>query len=292
MRSRLPIVPLAPRVPPHPGLRPYAELYARLANDPRGWIDAATAIAEAGRLQSAGGAPLHFVPVDAVPDAVDYETAIHDAGRVGCRRDGRGAFHDLHNALVWLRFPKTKAVMNRWHRRTATIAGSSAPVGRGRVRDAITLLDESGLVWFGGDPALAALLSDRDWVRLLVGERDGRLRAVRPVVIGHGLLEKLHRPYKAMTAHCLPLPAAADLVADDVADVDGVADVDVDVDVAVAARLEQLALAGKLVAARWLPLPVQGLPGWDPANADPSYYADRRVFRPKEGTDAARLHCG
>jgi hypothetical protein len=27
------------------------------------------------------------------------------------------------------------------------------------------------------------------------------------------------------------------------------------------------------------PLPILGLPGWDPANVDPSYYDDARVFR-------------
>jgi hypothetical protein len=26
---------------------------------------------------------------------------------------------------------------------------------------------------------------------------------------------------------------------------------------------------------------VMGIPGWSPANEDPSYYADREVFRPR-----------
>ncbi|MFW9622167.1 MAG: DUF3025 domain-containing protein, partial [Macromonas sp.] len=28
------------------------------------------------------------------------------------------------------------------------------------------------------------------------------------------------------------------------------------------------------------PLPVLGVPGWWPANADPTFYADAQVFRP------------
>ncbi len=28
-------------------------------------------------------------------------------------------------------------------------------------------------------------------------------------------------------------------------------------------------------------LPVMGIPGWSPANEDPSFYADREVFRPR-----------
>jgi cytochrome P450 len=29
-----------------------------------------------------------------------------------------------------------------------------------------------------------------------------------------------------------------------------------------------------------MPLPVLGIPGWWPANRDPSFYADAQVFRP------------
>jgi hypothetical protein len=28
------------------------------------------------------------------------------------------------------------------------------------------------------------------------------------------------------------------------------------------------------------PLPVQGIPGWDPANVNAAYYANQTVFRP------------
>ena len=40
-----------------------------------------------------------------------------------------------------------------------------------------------------------------------------------------------------------------------------------------------------LTAAEWaakpfLPLPVLGIPGWWPANEDPTFYADMSVFRP------------
>ena len=304
----------------HPGLQPYAVLLAAVgghdAGGPggpggavaaasAGWIDRADAIAVRCGLRSAGGAPLRFeAGLGAGADALRYEAAIHDDGRIACRTVGRGEVHDLHNALVWLRFPQVKATLNRCHRQAdrqrlapeSRGEGGPAAAGRGRLRDAITLLDESGLAWIGGDPALVEMLAQRRWVDLLVGERASRLSAVRPVVIGHGLLEKLHRPYKAMTAHCLPCPvdagrpvaclpsrlvgAATDRGGGDVSDPS---------DPILAARIAQLADAGALTAARLLPLPVQGLPGWDPANADPSYYADRRVFRPapRTGTTGA-----
>ena len=32
------------------------------------------------------------------------------------------------------------------------------------------------------------------------------------------------------------------------------------------------------------PLPVQGIPGWDDANADAAYYANQDIFRPARNT--------
>ena len=36
----------------------------------------------------------------------------------------------------------------------------------------------------------------------------------------------------------------------------------------------------RLSAKMFLPLPVLGVPGWWPANEEPSFYDDREVFRP------------
>jgi len=84
-----------------------------------------------------------------------------------------------------------------------------------------------------------------------------------PVIVGHGLLEKLHHPYKSMTAKLLPCP-----------------DPRYGLDRGTAARLCELAGQQALRPALLLPLPLQGWPGWDPANADPAFYADERIFRP------------
>lgn len=84
-----------------------------------------------------------------------------------------------------------------------------------------------------------------------------------PVIVGHGLLEKLHHPYKSMTAKLLPCR-----------------DPRYGLDRGTAARLCELAGQQALRPALLLPLPLQGWPGWDPANADPAFYADERIFRP------------
>ena len=64
---------------------------------------------------SGGGAPIRFVPPASAPGArrPQYEVRIFETGEVQTRPDN---WHDLFNALVWLAFPKTKAVLNRHHR--------------------------------------------------------------------------------------------------------------------------------------------------------------------------------
>jgi hypothetical protein len=230
--------------------------------------------------------PLRFVAGFDPPGALGYEAAIFHEGRVACRTDGRGAEHDLHNALVWLTFPAMKATLNALHVRAAADDGDGSRhgsdarhrhgqaasrvggSGRGRVRDVATLLDESGLLWFSADARLDARLRSRDWRDLLVENRERLATHVRPIVIGHGLLEKLATPYKAMTAHCLVCPAVPS----------GEATLGWNACDRQAAACVAAAFAGGRVP-KLAPLPILGLPGWDPANVDPSYYEDARVFR-------------
>ena len=50
---------------------------------------------------------------------------------------------------------------------------------------------------------------------------------------------------------------------------------DLDADVQAARELGAIATPRQLP-----PLPVQGIPGWDAANAESAYYANQEVFRP------------
>ena len=148
----------------------------------------------------------------------------------------------------------------------------------------MTLLDENGALWPAADPAWVALLEARQWTALFVERRQMLLGgkslegdAIQmdclrppgtflgshvPVIVGHGLLEKLHQPYKSMTAKLLPC-----------------SDPRGSLDWGTARRLWTLAREGELRPALLQPLPIQGWPGWDPANADPAFYRDEKVFR-------------
>jgi len=195
----------------------------------------------------AAGAPVHqalghprFEP--AGPLRQGYEQHVAATGRVPTRDNA----HDLFNGLVWLRCPAFKAALNDAH-----VQAPPAPPGRrGALRDALTLLDESGLL-LAAPPALQQALRTQDWTRLFLTER-ALWREAQALVVGHALLEKLLAPRKPLCARVL--------FVDDV---------------------QAPALPSGLTPAALPPLPVLGIPGWWPVNDAAGFYADDRVFRPK-----------
>ncbi len=291
MDSRyLPLPGAGPGV--HPGFAPYAALRAQLLPLPREErLAHCNALASQRGLTSAAGVPLRFVDAGCPGDALGYEATILQEGRIAWRSDHKGAMHDLHNALAWLTFPRIKAMLNRLHltdatpRSGASTASPKAAAGAGRRsrrRDLLTLLDESGLLWLSASPQLDDELRRKHWHSLLVARREEIRARVRPVVIGHGLLEKLALPYKSMTAHCLVVPweRSAPTGAGRTPAASGQAPAaleQAEIDGAVAAHLE--AAFGSRALPVLAPLPILGLPGWDPANLHASYYDDARVFR-------------
>lgn len=233
---------------------------------PAGLNDRAAACAEPPRTDA--GQPIRFVAPDASMSAVDYETQILRSGAVPTRPGSR---HDAFNGLCWLAFPEFKRACNALH---AAHAVPGAP--RGPLRDALTLLDESGVLVLCGDPSLARLLAGREWKKLFWERRADVKRALRFFVCGHALYDKLLRPYPAITARALILPAPSTLFERESRMQRRFAD-------AVAAR----ALRGGLTSSRIPPLPLAGIPGWDPDNEAPGFYDNRSVFRPLHSATAA-----
>ncbi len=240
----------------HPAFAPYRDLIDALGlAQGLPSIEALNALAAARGTVQARGLPLRFFAPDGRLSARDYETHILHTGEVPTRGD---TWHDVLNALVWLRFPRFKSALNAAH---GEAIAHEADSRRGRRRDALTVLDESGVWVIGRDPALPALLAERAWHALFWEARARVEGEMRFVVVGHALLEKALAPYPSMTGKCLTL--IGDFYDLDAADVQ-------------AAR----ELSGIDSPRQLPPLPVQGIPGWDAANADLVYYANRDVFRP------------
>lgn len=201
---------------------------------------------------------LCFVPQAELPAGVAYEAYIASTARVPTRE----LLHDLFNGLVWLRFAHLKRRLNELQ--AEQLAAQRAGDHRGAVRDALTLFDENA-AWLSLPPLLSDALDRRDWSALFITHRAAWAGA-RPVLFGHGLLDKLTQPRPAITAHTWLVPPSAQNgeARDDEA---------------------QDWLCGHLgpavLAARGhQPLPVLGVPGWWAANADPGFYLDATVFRP------------
>lgn len=239
----------------HPAFLPYRALIDTLGlAQSLPTLDALNRCAAARGTTQARQLPVTFIAPTRRWSARDYERHILETGQVPTRTD---TWHDILNALVWLRFPRFKAALNAAH--ALAMADETGPQ-RGRRRDALTLLDESG-VWVASRHAsLTRLLAERAWHTLFVEQRARVETEMRFIVVGHALLEKALAPYPAMTGKCLLLPGVAG-----------------DADAVERAALDALETIG---AARQLPpLPIQGVPGWEPRNADPAYYGDRTVFR-------------
>lgn len=205
-------------------------------------------------LNAAPGKPIAFVDQSALPPGMAYEQFIHDAGQVPTRDNA----HDFFNGLCWLHFPQTKRRLNQLQ--AAQIAQDGVGQVRGAARDALTVFDENA-AFLAAPDALWQALAAKDWCTLF-----GPLRPLwqqsRVILFGHALLEKLLAPRKPITAHVYRVPQ----------DLPGLAGVDA----WMAADLS----AEKLATKPFAHLPVLGVPGWWPDNADASFYLDGTVFRP------------
>ena len=238
-------------------------------------------LAQARGVASGGGAALWFVSGGNAAPGPSYEVRIYRDGEVPTRPDN---FHDFFNALAWLVFPKTKALLNRMHYEYMMARRSEARQGtartdagsRGTARDVLTLFDESGAIVACSEPELEGLLRRFEWKTLFWTRRAEVGRAMRYFLLGHAILEKALRPYKGVTAKALVLPVSRDFL-----------DMPIESQIAAAdgRAAEYFAQPSALDSTRTLPpLPILGVPGWEAANQSESFYDDASVFRPGRST--------
>jgi hypothetical protein len=243
----------------HPAFAPYVLWLGRTGSGSPPDASTLNAWAREARLALPDGRPLSIAVQAADPvSAIEYERRVHRDGIIAARE---GSWHDAFNVLAWLAFPRLKAALNARH---VGDGEASTPNRRGRARDAATLLDESGIVLACDDSALGALLRAHAWRELFVDRRDDVRGHVAPYVVGHGMLDRLRAPYRALTAKALVVGIAQDAAVQAV-------------DAAAAAIVERAGFdAGALT-----PLPLAALPGWDAERLGDTLFDDASVFRPK-----------
>jgi hypothetical protein len=214
------------------------------------------------------GLPLQFIPQEELPEGTAYEAHISASGKVPTREN----LHDFFNALVWLTFPKIKRQLNALQ--SAQIATLGIGKSRGPARDAATIFDENAAILVVEDSeegrSLLENLRQHQWQAAFVAQAALFGSKAEVWGFGHALMEKLVKPYKAITAHTWVVWADAAFFRQDW-------------DARRAWLDNQIAeklLTHDLTTADYTPLPVLGIPGWWP-DQDTAFYADTSVFRAK-----------
>ena len=207
---------------------------------------------------SGTGLPIRFVAATRLP-GVQYEKHIYETGEVSTRDN---SWHDLFNALVWCRLPRLKSVMNSLHYENL---GREKDGCRGKVRDALTLLDESGVIVTGSNRGALEALASRDWKAAFITHQAAWREELRVFICGHAILEKFLKPYKSITAHALILHTAEPISVEQL-------------DSQLAAALQEEHLVDSTACLS--PLPLMGIPAWwAVGEQDWAFYDDRDVFR-------------
>lgn len=213
-------------------------------------------LAEQTNLRTASGQAVRFVPP--APADPYYEVQVFETGRVQTRPDN---LHDVFNALCWLAFPRTKALINALHAHEIPRERG----GRGRRRDLLTLLDEGGVIVHCDDAELASLIEQRQWKKLFWERREELPGRMRFCILGHATLEQaLQHPRPGIACKAIFVPFEEDSDA--------------------GARAWLASLPAHTNPRELAAVPVFGYPGWLPQNA--AFYDDRRYFRETPDTGA------
>ncbi len=213
-------------------------------------------------LNAAAPGPWRFAAQSAglLADGLHYERRIAERGIIATRERN---WHDLFNALIWLRYPELKAALNA--RQVAEIR-SVGDKQRTRAQCALTHFDEAGAIVVVRDPELLALWDTHDWHGLFWRERAAWTRDVDVIVFGHALLEHALLPSQTLAAKTVAVCCE-------------------DRETAVRTVIEALQ-AGRLLndPQELRPLPLSGIPGWHDDNEQENFYRTAPCFRPlREG---------
>lgn len=196
-----------------------------------------------------------------------YETVIYETGQIPTRADN---WHDMFGAFIWCLLPKTKALLNYLHHQDIIAHGQKV---RTKTRNAITLLDECGVIVAVNDEHFKSQMRNHQWHWCFVEQRRRWGRDVFPFTIGHANYEMLTKPYIGLTGKVLF--------------------VTVNDDFAKLSLAEQYRVVDELLAKRIAddnilkdnselsPLPLLGVPGWYQGNETAAFYDNKSYFREK-----------
>lgn len=201
-----------------------------------------------------------------------YEERVYKKGIISTREQN---WHDLFNAFIWLLFPKTKVLLNKLHMQELE---QQAGKKRTPARDAITHLDESGIIIVSSKVSLLNALKNHQWQDVFVHSRrlwfpeEGQ-QQIAAFVFGHGMYEKAFKPFIGFTGKAYCLEVDKDFYRQD--------------------KMTQYSMLDQLLcqdikqkntlknSSCLSPLPILGIPGWSEDNELAEFYNNKNYFRPR-----------
>jgi hypothetical protein len=223
-----------------------------------------------------GGERLRIVPQGRKPLELEdrYEARIYLRGELQMRP---GSLHDAFNLLVWLAFPRAKAALNVRHFAALKAQHAAGAANRGSAQDALTLLDESGVIVISSDPDLLRMLQEWRWKDLFWESRARLAASMRFLLLGHAVYERALRPFMGMVGRGILLEAEPALIAapprEQLSEID-------------ARVAERISDPGRMLTTRELDVvPVLGVPGWHAGNGEESFYENTDYFRSARRTE-------
>ena len=205
---------------------------------------------------------------DLLNDGLHYEERIF-RGQLATRENN---WHDLLNALVWLRYPRIKHALNAAQCRDIARIGRRE---RSRAQYAMTHFDEAGAIVLCSDPGLIERWDQHDWSSLFWRERSAWGSRIAVQVFGHAILELALQPQRLLVAKCVVLMTDEETIEQLQTD-------SVSVRRMIDTRMADLVAAGIEFAdpQNLRPLPLSGIPGWRADAVDERFFVEAPCFRP------------
>ena len=180
-------------------------------------------------------------------------------------------WHDFFNAMIWLSYPATKALLNAQH-----VAELMHQPDKKRTtkRDALTLFDECGVIFAYCDEARQIALDIHEWKALFWCNRSHWGRDCQAYVFGHALYQKALNPYLGLTGKALSIQVNDTFFLEP--------------------KKQQWFILDQLVCQHILQndglsrpadlaaFPLLGVPGWYAENTSEAFYENSQYFRPKK----------
>lgn len=212
--------------------------------------------------------PLSFVCQSRMHDEAQYyEQIIFSQGIVPTRPN---SWHDFYNGVIWLQFPKTKRLLNRWHVEDIEQFGMSP---RNKRRNQITHFDECGVILVCEDEQLLSQLRQHQFKHVLYEQRHRWGSDIHGVIFGHANYEMLMKPYIGLTGKWLAIEPCVNYFSLPVAEQLNYID-----ETLVTKLTQQQEFSGDCHLS---PLPLLGVPGWYAQNIEAAFYDNQDYFRPK-----------